>query len=225
MNSRITPEQTAFTQTELANLPSRKRARLINSLSGYKSANLIGTQNQQGQTNLAVVSSVVHLGSSPALFAMVMRPHTVRRDTLENIRETGVWTQNAICQGMLAQAHQTSAAYPRELSEFEAVGLTAAYYPNFLAPYVVESPLQLGFRCVEITPIKHNQTELVIGEMQWVKFPSSALQKDGYLDLASFGTAAISGLDAYHVPSAPQRFAYAELDKKARLLPPTGTEE
>src|SRR5690554_1560879 len=25
---------------------------------------------------------------------MVMRPHTVRRDTLENIRETGVWTQN-----------------------------------------------------------------------------------------------------------------------------------
>ena len=53
--------------------PSRKRARTINSLSGFKSANVIGTADAQGVHNLSVVSSVVHLGSSPAQMGVVLR--------------------------------------------------------------------------------------------------------------------------------------------------------
>ena len=72
------------------------RTHLINSLSGFKSANLIGTQDESGNTNLAIVSSVIHLGAHPPLVAMIMRPHSVPRHTFENIIQTGVFTINQV---------------------------------------------------------------------------------------------------------------------------------
>ena len=52
---------------DLAQMEKRYRAQLINSLSGIKSANLVGTINKDRQTNLSIVSSVFHLGADPAL--------------------------------------------------------------------------------------------------------------------------------------------------------------
>ena len=116
-----------FTQANINALDSRTRAHFINSLSGFKSANLIGTQDQQGNTNLAIVSSVVHLGANPPLVAMIMRPHTVPRHTFENIKQTGVYTINQVNQSIFKQAHQTSARYDKHESEFEHTGLTTEY--------------------------------------------------------------------------------------------------
>jgi len=65
------------TQNDFSNMEQRYRAHFINSLSGYKSANLIATQNASGQSNVCIVSSVIHLGADPALVAFVSRPHTV----------------------------------------------------------------------------------------------------------------------------------------------------
>ena len=47
-------------QADLANMDNRHRVNFINSLSGYKSANLIGTSSRKNEDNLAIVSSVVH---------------------------------------------------------------------------------------------------------------------------------------------------------------------
>ena len=41
------------------------RTNLFNSLSGFKSANLIGTISKEGKTNLAIFSSVIHVGANP----------------------------------------------------------------------------------------------------------------------------------------------------------------
>ena len=51
---------------EIRQLGKRYRARLINSLSGFKSVNLVGTVDRQGRPNCAIVSSVIHLGADPA---------------------------------------------------------------------------------------------------------------------------------------------------------------
>lgn len=56
-----------FTKQQINELEQRFRTNLINSLSGFKSANLIGTQDKLGNTNLAIVSSVFHLGAHPPL--------------------------------------------------------------------------------------------------------------------------------------------------------------
>ena len=44
-----------------------KRLNIINSITGVKPANLIGSISENGHSNLAIFSSIVHLGSNPCL--------------------------------------------------------------------------------------------------------------------------------------------------------------
>ena len=78
-----------FSKENIDALATRYKNNLINSISGYKSANLIGTQSKAGNTNLAVFNSVVHLGSNPALLGFILRPTTVPRHSYQNMKETG----------------------------------------------------------------------------------------------------------------------------------------
>ena len=72
------------------------RINLINSCTGYKSANLIGSISKDGVENVAVFSSITHLGSNPAMLGYILRPTTVPRNTYKNIKETGFFTVNHI---------------------------------------------------------------------------------------------------------------------------------
>ena len=56
-----------FEEADIFNLDKVKRLKLINSITGVKPANLIGTRSSDGITNLAIFSSIVHLGSNPPL--------------------------------------------------------------------------------------------------------------------------------------------------------------
>ncbi|RAJ99234.1 flavin reductase family protein [Aliidiomarina maris] len=197
-----------LTRSDIAAMPSRYRAQLINSLTGFKPANLLATQSLQGQPNVAMVSSAVHLGADPALLALVMRPPVVERHSLDNIRETGVYTLNHVHRDILEQAHQTAAKYPRQVSEFDAVGLSIEYPFSFAAPAVAESRLQIGLRLVEIVPIKHNGTEMVIGEIDWVQIKDDILHAEGYAAIEEIGSVTVSGLDSYHLTHSLGRLGY-----------------
>ena len=207
-----------FTQADIAQLPSRYRAHFINSLSGFKSANLLATVNADGQTNLAMISSLVHLGADPALMGYITRPQTVTRHSVENIVATGVYTFNQVNSSMLPAAHQCGAKYPREVSEFAATGLNEGYVDNFAAPYVQQSNLSIGLRLVEKALIKHNGTELIIGEIAWVRLPSAVVADDGYVALELLDTVAVSGLDGYHRTQRIARFSYPEAEQPVQQL-------
>ncbi len=94
------------------------RANFINSLTGFKSVSLIGTVSEYGQINLGIFSSIVHVGSNPPLVGYINRPVTAASHTLANIQATGVYTINHIHPSYVQQAHQTSAKYEAEISEF-----------------------------------------------------------------------------------------------------------
>ncbi|CUS48461.1 MAG: protein with flavin oxidoreductase domain [Idiomarinaceae bacterium HL-53] len=214
-----------LTQKQIAQFPDRFRARLINCLSGYKSANLIGTANTQHQPNLAIVSSVVHLGANPPLIGMVTRPRTVRRDTVNNIRASGFYTINAVSESMIAQAHQTSAQYPCDVSEFAATGLNVEWVDSFAAPAVAESPLSYGLELKQIVPIELNGTEFIIGEIKWLRMREQAIRSDGFINISELKLAAISGLDSYHIPKAGTRYEYALPEEVAGVIPDQGAED
>jgi len=81
-----------LTADTLKDLPRQQRVNLINSLSGFKSANLLGTRASNGQENLSIVSSCFHLGADPALIGMIIRPHSVDRHSLELLyTQPGAW--------------------------------------------------------------------------------------------------------------------------------------
>ena len=184
------------------------RINLINSCSGYKSANLIGTKSAEGQENVAVFSSVTHIGSNPPLLGFFCRPTTVTRHTYDNIKATKFYTINHIHSEILADAHHTSAKYNKTISEFDKTKLISEYKKDFHAPFVKGCPLQLAMEFVEEYDIKANDTILVIGEIKGLYLEDHLLKADGFIDLAEGKTAAINGLDGYAVPSSNARFGY-----------------
>ena len=206
-------KQKQITYEQIMNLKKQERVHFVNSLGGFKSIGLIGTQNKIGQTNLAIVDSIVHIGSNPPLFGMIFRPGVVERHTLENILETGFYTINHINENIFKQAHQTSARYDREISEFDSTGLNPEYKNDFFAPFVEESHVQLAMEFKEKIELTINNTVLVIGEIKAVYYPEDCLQKDGFLDIEKAESITCSGLDSYHKTTRIDRLSYAKPDK------------
>ena len=106
----------------IEHIPNIKRLNIINSVSGIKPGNLIGTTDGFNQTNLAIISSVVHLGSNPAFMGFVLRPdEQIRRHTYENICGNGQFTINHIHSSFIDKAHWTSAKFAKEDSYLKKV--------------------------------------------------------------------------------------------------------
>ncbi|MFT5635801.1 MAG: flavin reductase (DIM6/NTAB) family NADH-FMN oxidoreductase RutF [Cognaticolwellia sp.] len=198
---------------DLANMAPRYRAQVINSLSGFKSANLIGTRNEKNINNLAIFSSVFHLGASPALVGFISRPDSVDRHTLKNIQQTKQFTINQVGENFWQAAHQTSANYADDESEFQQTGLTPDFIEGVNAPFVKESQLKYALKLKIIVPIPLNNTLLVIGEITDIICEQAAIKTDGYIDIESLNTVMVSGLDSYHTSQRLSRLSYAKPDK------------
>lgn len=189
---------------------------MINSLSGYKSANLIGTKGEKGE-NLAIFSSVVHLGANPALLGFIMRPATVPRNTLTNMKRSKHFTINSINESFVENAHQTSANFKEGISEFEACNLTPEYLDNFSAPFLKESNLKMAMKLEQIIDIKHNDTMLIVCSIENVYLDETALCENGQVDLNALNTVAISGLNRYHKVEEIAKFPYARVSELPKL--------
>lgn len=195
---------------DLLSMNERYRATLINSLAGYKTAVLIGTQSKTGQTNLCIFNSLIHLGANPALFGLIFRPKSEERDTLRSILETGYYTLNYVPSDLYKQAHQTSARYDNNQSEFAEVGLNEEYLPEFEAPFVKQAVVKIAMKLEEKIELKINGTSLVIGSIQDIIFDERTLSKDGFIDLTQLNTLGCIGLDAYFNSTLLSRLNYAK---------------
>ena len=149
-----------YSRADIDQMDKIFRLNLINSCTGYKSANLIGTQSADGKTNLAIFSSITHLGSNPPLIGFVLRPTTVPRDSYRNIKSSSFFTVNHIHHSTVADAHHTSAKYPEDVSEFSKTDFEAEYLDNFQAPFVKNAKVRLACRFLNEYPIKENNTLL-----------------------------------------------------------------
>ncbi|WP_445956937.1 flavin reductase family protein [Yeosuana sp.] len=199
---------THFTQKDIDEMHHVYKINLINSCSGYKSANLIGTKSSEGITNVAIFSSVTHIGSAPAILGFFLRPNTVTRNTYDNIRETGYYSINHVHENILMEAHHTSAKYDKTISEFDKTLLEEDYKGNYLVPFVKDAPVQIAMKYIEEYPIKVNNTILVIGEIQDLYLADNLLEPDGFIDLSKANVASINGLDGYTIPKLKSRLAY-----------------
>jgi len=179
-------------------------------LSGFKSANLIGTISKEGKTDPAIFSSVIHVGANPPAIGFLMRLVSVERHTYSNIKETACFTVNHINKTIFKQAHQTSARYEKDISEFDTFRLTPEYSGSIKAPYVKESKFKIGCRFVEEHHMKINDTIFIVGEILEAIIPDDVIISDGYVDIEKTGTIAISVLDSYHETKRVARLSYAK---------------
>ena len=197
-----------FTRDQINDLGKIKKINLINSCSGYKSANLIGTISKEGITNVAVFSSVTHLGSNPPTLGFILRLTTVPRDTYKNILESGVITINHSFEDIIEDAHHTSAKYKETISEFDITSLEDEYHDDCIAPFVKGSPVQIEMKFIEEYHIKSNNVIHIIAEIKNLYIKDEIIQEDGFLNLSKAKVAAINGLDAYAIAKNNTRFEY-----------------
>jgi len=201
-----------FTGAEISGLSRFYRANLINSISGYKAANLIGTFSESSVANLALFTSVVHIGANPPLIGFIQRPVGEFSHTYKNIIRTGYYTINHVHESFVENAHFTSAKFPENVSEFDACKLTVERLAEFSAPFVKESRIKIGLKFVEEIPIKLNGTILIIGRIEHLFIQQDAILDNGNVNLNRVKDVCTSGLENYHKVSPLASFPYARAD-------------
>jgi flavin reductase (DIM6/NTAB) family NADH-FMN oxidoreductase RutF len=189
------------------------RANLVNSVTGYKSASLLATRSNTGIDNVAIYSSVTHLGSNPAMFSFIQRPlsHDVGH-TYENLKETGHITLNHINLELLDRAHQSSAKYAKSTSEFQELGIETLNREGIDAPFVKNAAIQVAARYEGEYYLKENKCTLVLCRITDIFLNDGILQEDGWLNLEKAGSLTINGLDGYATGTVQKRLSYAQLD-------------
>jgi len=203
-----------YSKEDIQNTSRVKRLNLINSVTGVKPANLIGTISESGVSNLAIFSSVVHLGSNPALLGFIMRPrHEVRRDTYDNILFSNCFTVNQVHPEFVAKAHYTSAKFDKDVSEFEKCQLTEEYLPDFPAPFVKESKLKIGMKFEEAIPIEINNCLMIVGSIQHLMIDDNLVEENGQIDLQALNSVGIGGLNRYYTLQSIDKFPYARVNE------------
>jgi flavin reductase (DIM6/NTAB) family NADH-FMN oxidoreductase RutF len=197
-----------FDNKDISNLDKIYRINLINSCSGFKSANLLGSISIDGMPNVAIFSSVTHLGSNPPTLGFILRPTTVPRDTYKNIKEFGVFTINHIWEDVIEDAHHTSAKYPEGISEFNMTNLESEFKGKFEAPFVKNAPVQMSMKFIEEIYVPSNNVMLIVAQIQELYVQDKLLQEDGLINLSKGNIVTINGLDTYAVPKFKKQLSY-----------------
>ncbi len=195
---------------DIEQLEQRYRRAFINSLAGFRQVVLVGSKSADGNTNLAIYNSLIHLGANPALLGLINRPDSVQRDTLQNIFETKEYTLNYIQSSQYEKAHQTSARYGRGISEFEKVGFNEMYHPSCYAPFVANAVVKIAMKLEDSIPIPLNGTILIVGSVMQVDIDALMVGPDGFVALSEAEVLISQGLDAYFVSKAIGRLPYAK---------------
>jgi len=197
-----------FNNQDISNLNKIYRINLINSCSGFKSANLLGSISEDGYTNVAVFSSVTHLGSNPPTLGFILRPTTVPRNTHKNLKDTGYFTINHIWEDVFEDAHHTSAKYPDDISEFDMTNLEPEFKGEFKAPFVKNAPVQMAMKFIEEIYVPSNDVMLVVAQIQELYVKDELLKEDGLINLSEGNVVTINGLDTYAVPKFKKQLSY-----------------
>ena len=182
---------------------------LINSIIGAKSANLVSTLSDEGVDNIAVFSSVIHLGSNPPLIGFIVRPQESRiTDTYRNIKYLKQYGICSISSKMIDKSHLTSKKTPSNESEYKLFDIEKDYIDNFPVPFAKESQIKIGLNFIEEKFII-NKCRLIVGEVEIIKINSS-ITKSGNLNFEQLDGITITGISTYNKIKNPKEMPYVK---------------
>ena len=182
---------------------------LINSIIGAKSANLVSTLSDEGVDNIAVFSSVIHLGSNPPLIGFIVRPQESRiTDTYRNIKYLKQYGICSISSKMIDKSHLTSKKTPSNESEYKLFDIEKDYIDNFPVPFAKESQIKIGLNFIEEMFIV-NKCRLIVGEVEIIKINSS-IAKSGNLNFDKLDGITITGISTYNKIKNPIEMPYVK---------------
>jgi len=163
----------------------------------------ISTRSASGHPNLAPFSFFAALAGSPPLVGMSIGARAREpKDTLVNVRETGIFCVNVCSEDLLEAMNISSGEYPPDVDEFTLSKLTMMEGQEVEAPFVLEAPAVLEcvvFKEVGLEPAKN---VLVIGEVVCIHISRSLGLVPGHwaVDPAALRPVGRLGQDRYLLP-------------------------
>ena len=94
-----------YSLEDILGLDQRYRATFMNSISGFKSLQMVATKNSLGKSNIALFNSIFHVGANPPYIGFVVRPNGDQHETLSNILSEKHYTLNNVLESNFAAAH------------------------------------------------------------------------------------------------------------------------
>lgn len=162
----------------------------------------ISTRGEQGAENLAPYSFFNAVAYVPpqVMFASTSTKadRIDTKDSVANIRETGVFCVNIVEYGMRDLMNATSGALDKEIDEFEHAGIDRAECETIACSRVAQAPASLECKLTQILKLPGEANYAVFGEVTGVHMRDDCL-KDGIFDILRFNPLARMGYRDYSV--------------------------
>lgn len=163
----------------------------------------LSTISPDGISNLAPYSQFTNLTFDPPYVVVSINQGSMqnRKDTTENIEQTGEFVYNIVPYDLREALNITAAPFPYGVDEFEKAGLTKAP-SQIVKPYrVAESPIQLECTYVQTIRLPGNgrcgTADIIIGKVVGVHIKDEFILPDGKIDILKIRPLARLGYSDY----------------------------
>ncbi len=160
----------------------------------------ISTRDTEGHANLAPYSffnGVAYVPPQVMFASTAAKPdRDGTKDSIGNIRETGVFCVNIVEYAMRDAMNASSGTYPRETDEFDLAGVERAACETIDCPRVAGAPANLECKLTRLVELPGEANIVAFGEVTGIHLRDDCL-KDGLFDVTSFQPLARLGYRDY----------------------------
>ena len=167
----------------------------------------VSTLSKNGVPNLAPFSFFNAFCGDPPIVGFSPN-NNPPKDSLVNAGETGEFVVNIVTEEIAEQMNLTSPRFPPEVNEFEIAKLTPAPSTIVKPPRVLESPINLECKVMQIVELskRPEANSLVIGQVVYFHVSDAVLDERGRIDPLKLkavarmgGTAFCRSTDIFHM--------------------------
>jgi len=157
----------------------------------------ISSMNAAGVVNLAPFSFFNGVTANPPVVQVCIAHRQPEKDTLANLRTHGEVVVHLVRGDRLDAMHASSAEYPHDLSEADALSL--AYHPagRIRGQVLVDADIAFECRLLQIIPVGDPATSLCLLEVVWAHVAEHVALPDGLPDPQRLRTVARLGGSSY----------------------------
>jgi len=160
----------------------------------------ISTRGTEGRDNLAPYSFFNAVAYTPpqVMFASTSAKddRDGTKDSVAQIRETGVFAVNVVSHALRDAMNATSASLPADEDEFAHAGLEKGRCETIDCAFVAAAPAVLECRLTQLVPLEGETNIAVFGEVTGVHIRDEMLS-DGFLDYTRYAPLTRLGYQDY----------------------------
>ncbi|TNF65064.1 MAG: flavin reductase family protein [Rhodobacteraceae bacterium] len=149
----------------------------------------ISTRDAQGRNNLAPYSffnATAYVPPQVMFTSTTTKPDQGdTKDSVANIRETGVFCVNVVEYAMRDAMNASSATLPKEVDEFAHAGVPVAECETIDCPRVANAPASLECRLTRIVDLEGVNNYMVMGEVTGIHMRDDCI-RNGRFDVTVY---------------------------------------